>query len=540
MNHRTKIRLIALALAAFFVLAACTGNSPTPSTGTGGSSGSGGSSGDPVASTGPKYGGILQTMFCCDAIHFDPHKGTGAQNFVPLTYSTLVRYKTGPDVPVNAFELEPDLAERWEQPDDTTYIFYLRKGVKFHNKPPVNGRELTADDVVFSIERMLSDDPENIQRSLFEVIETVEALDDYTVKLTLSEPFAPLLANLGTVFASILPRADIDFKQEAIGTGPFMLDSFEKGVKYTYAKHPEYFEEGQPYLDGFVIHVNPDLAPRLAAFRGRQIDLIDLVEYMQAKPVADADSSITIEKWPGNFSVMVRMNTRKPPLDDVRVRQALSLAADRPAIAKALGGGEGVVNGPIPSVLSDWTTPHEELFGFTRDVERAKQLLAEAGYPDGFSIKAVGGSISNRKIMLEALSSQWAEIGVDLEIELVPTAEVNRLRVEQDWHMLADNFTLAADPDSYLYGPYFSTSNGNLGGYNDPVLDELLLAQRLETDPVKRKELVKQAEQRAAEQVFILTSGDAMYSTLTHPYVKGYRHSYINQYLPIRNVWLDK
>lgn len=541
-KNKSLSRLVVLLLvSALLVLAGCGsggGDGGSPSTSPAPSNG--GQAPGTGADT-PKYGGVLNATFSVDAAHFDPHRGTAAQNYVSLTYNTLVRYKTGHEVQVTDFILEPDLAERWEQPDDTTYIFYLRKGVKFHDKPPVNGRELTADDVVFTFERMLADDPENIRRGQYAMIESVEALDSHTVKITLSEPFAPFLSTLATVFASVLPRADVDFKTTVIGTGPFMLDEVDKGVKYVYNKHPEYYEDGKPYLDGIVLHIIPDMSARLAALRGKQVDVVDLVTYQQAKPVLDADPSLGWEKWPGNFSVMVRLNTLHKPLDDPRVRQALSLGLDREAIARALGGGEGVVNGPVPTALGDWAVNPSELPGFTRDVEKAKQLLAEAGYPDGLTLNALGGSTpDNRKIMLEAMAGQWADIGVTLNIRLIPATEVNGIRVSKEFELLADNLTIGADPDNYLYVEYHSESSGNIGSYSDPVLDELLDQQRREMDETKRRELLVEAQKRVAENAFILTSGDPIYTSIWQPYVGGFRHSYINQYLPLKDVWLNK
>lgn len=489
----------------------------------------------------PKRGGTLNATFSSDPAHFDPHRGTTAQNFVPLVYNGLVRFKTGMEVRVDESIIEPDLAERWEvSRDGLIYTFYLRKGVRFHDKPPVNGRELSSDDVVWSLQRMLEETPENIKRELFSVIKSFQAVDRYAVRIILSEPFAPLLDNFATVFASILPRAEIDFKQVAIGTGPFMLDSFTRGGRYVYKRHPNYFEQGKPYVDQIDLHILRDFATRAAALRAGRLDVVDLLPYGEALPIIK-EGTLQWERYQGIFSVHARLNVVKPPLDNQRVRQALSLAMHRQAIAIALGGGEGVVNGPVPTGLGKWAIDWHRLPYFQRDIARAKQLLADAGFPKGFTVEAVGGSSpSNRRVILEAIKAQWAQIGVTLNFRLIDTATVQRVRFQKDFTILADNFTLASDPDSYLYLEYHSKSSGNVGNYRDPDVDRLLEAQRRETDPAKRLALVHQVSTLLAEKAWILTTGDPIYVSLAWPYVKGFRHNNINQYLPLKNVWLDK
>ena len=489
----------------------------------------------------PKRGGTLNATFSSDPAHFDPHRGTTAQNFVPLVYNGLVRFKTGTDVRVDEYVLEPDLAEKWElSADGTVYTFHLRRGVRFHDRPPVNGRELTSDDVVWSVQRMLAEDPENIKRDLFSVIKSAQAVDRYTVRITLSEPFAPLLDNLATVFASIVPRAEIDYKQVVIGTGPFLLDSFTRGTRYVYKRHPAYFERGRPYLDEIVLHILRDFATRAAALRAGRIDVVDLLPYGQALPIIK-EGNLAWERYLGIFSVHLRLNTAKPPLNNERVRQALSLALNRQAIAIALGGGEGVVNGPVPAGLGKWATDWRKLPYFTRDVAKARQILREAGFPGGVTIDAVGGSSpDNRRVILEAIKAQWAQIGVTLNFRLVDTATVQRVRFQKDFMILADNFTLSSDPDSYLFLEYHSKSSGNVGNYAGAEVDRLLEVQRRETDPAKRVALVHQAEALIARKAWIITTGDPIYVSLAWPYVKGFRHNNISQYLPLKNIWLDK
>ena len=170
-----------------------------------------------------------------------------------FVYNKLLRHKVGPDVPPGTFIVEPDLAERWEAPDDTTYIFHLRQGVKWHNKPPVNGRELVAEDVKFSFDRFLTV-PGNPERQLLESVDRVEVVDRYTVKFVLKEPFVWLLDILANAMCMWIVAPEVaqkygDFKkvETAIGTGPFLLESYEPNVKTIFKRNPDYFRQGLPY-----------------------------------------------------------------------------------------------------------------------------------------------------------------------------------------------------------------------------------------------------------------------------------------------------
>lgn len=500
----------------------------------------------PAAAT-IKRGGTATIAFCCDAIHLDPHRGTTAQNYVSLVYDGLTQLKTGPDVPTGTHIVEPALAEKWEiSPDGKVYTFTLRKGVKFHNVPPINGRELTADDVVFSFDRMLAKTAENIKRDLFDPVEKVEAVDPSTVRVTLSAPFAPFLTNLATVFAAIVPKSELDFKQVAIGTGPFVLEDYERKGKATYKKNPDYWATGAdgkplPYLDGYVQVVIPEESTRVAALRSRQVDFTDQLVENLAKQILQTNPELKSDRFPGNFSVMARLNAGQKPLDDVRVRQAIALATDRDSIAKALGGGDGVVNGPIPTALTDWAVPVAELPNMKPDLAKAKQFMADAGHGGGLQLTAIlQRSPANRTILLEALQQQLKAVGIDLQLQFVEPAELQKRRIEKNYQILADNLTPSVEPDTYTYVEYHSRSSGNVGNYSDPALDALLERQRATTDPAERKKILRDVQVKLAEEQFILTSGDPYYSSVLQPYVRGFRFSYMNQRIPIKHVWLDK
>src|SRR4029434_11186018 len=179
-----------------------------------------------------------------------------ANTTLSFVHSTLVRYKVGPEIPPGTFTVEPHLAERWETPNDTTYIFHLRQGVRWHNKPPLNGRELVAEDVKFTFDRFLTEQRNPYRDVLESVVDRVSVMDRYTVQFRLKEPYVWLLDVLAHprcmwIIAPEVVQQYGDLKQaeSAIGTGPFLLERYEPNVKTVFKRNPDYFLKGQPYVD---------------------------------------------------------------------------------------------------------------------------------------------------------------------------------------------------------------------------------------------------------------------------------------------------
>jgi peptide/nickel transport system substrate-binding protein len=207
-----------------------------------------------------------------DPAHFDPHLTINnyTNYMLSFVYSRLVRHKVGADVQPGTFPVEPDLAQRWEELDDTTYVFHLRKGVKWHNKPPVNGRELVAEDVKFTYDRFLMEKG-NANRFLLEPVDRVEVVDRYTVQFLLKEPYVWLVNALAYPWSMwiVAPEVvqqygDLKKPETAIGTGPFVLERYEPNVKAVFTRNPDYFRQGQPYVDGVEWLIIPDESTSLA------------------------------------------------------------------------------------------------------------------------------------------------------------------------------------------------------------------------------------------------------------------------------------
>src|SRR6266705_7028450 len=227
----------------------------------------------------PKRGGILHVRGY-DPVHFDHHLTNNARTNTTLSFvhSTLLRYKVGPEITPGTFTVEPHLAERWEAPDDLTYVFHLRQGVTWHNKPPLNGRELVAEDVKFTFDRFRTE-PANPLRFTLESVDRIEVVDRYTVKFLLTEPYVWLidvLANPRSMWIIapevVEPFGDLKQVETALVTGPLLLERYEPNVKTLFKRNPDYFVKDLPWVDGVERVVLDDPSTGLAMYRTGKID----------------------------------------------------------------------------------------------------------------------------------------------------------------------------------------------------------------------------------------------------------------------------
>src|SRR5207248_5614209 len=284
----------------------------------------------------PKRGGTL-ALRTWDPPHFDPFQTISYKTHIALsfTHSRLLKHKAGPQVAPGTFPVEGDLAESWTQPNETTYVFKLRRGVRWHNKPPVNGRELTAEDVRYTVERFLTVKG-NANAYMLRSVDKVEAPDKYTVKFTLKEPFAWFLDMLANPMAVAIVAKEVvdkygDLKpwESVIGTGPWMLDSYRPNIGYTYVRHPAYFVAGQPYIDRVEVTVDEDNASRTASFLAGKYDLgwelpggIAISDWLQLRDTLKTKRpNLRVAEFPGNVGNHVSMRVDQKPFSDLRVRQ---------------------------------------------------------------------------------------------------------------------------------------------------------------------------------------------------------------------------
>jgi peptide/nickel transport system substrate-binding protein len=382
----------------------------------------------------PKRGGILRVRGF-DPPNFDHHLTVAGftQSTLSFVYSKLVRHQVGGDVPPGTFILEPDLAERWEELDDTTYVFHLRQGVKWHNKPPVNGRELVAEDVKFTFDRFLTEKG-NANRFLLDAVDRVEVVDRYTVKFLLKEPYVWFLSVLAypqsmwIVAPEVVQQfGDLKKVETAIGTGPFVLERYEPNVKTIFTRNPEYYREGQPYVDGVEWLVIPDESTGLAMYRTGQIDcgpgINWAVRQQDLEALKKSHPHLMYRDFLSQTGGVINMRTDMPPFNDLRVRRAISHAIDRQALVEAVWG-RGEATPAVARGLVEWTLAIDQLGAgaqyYRYDPQEARRLLAEAGYPKGFKTQLTVTSGLTRDLVDDAQLVQryLKDVGIEADLKI--------------------------------------------------------------------------------------------------------------------------
>jgi peptide/nickel transport system substrate-binding protein len=506
----------------------------------------------------PKRGGSLHVRGW-DPVHFDPHLTRAFMTHTALSfvYSKLLRHKVGPDVRPGMFIVEPDLAERWEEPDDTTYIFHLRKGVKWHNKPPVNGRELEAEDVKFTFDRFLTEKG-NPERQLLDSVERVEVVDRYTVKFILKEPFVWLLDILANAMCMWVIAPEVaekygDFKkvETAIGTGPFILERYEPNVKTIFKRNPDYFRQGLPYVDGVEWLVVQDESTGLAMYRTGQLDTGPGANWAVRQPdlesLKQSHPQLVYQDIQAINAQAIWMRTDKPPFTDVHVRRAISHAIDRQGMIEAVW-----MRGELPPAvapgLAEWSLPIEQLGEgakyYRYDPQEAKRLLAEAGHPKGFktTLTASGGYGRDLIDAAQMVLRDLKEVGIEAELKVQEYGAYQATTGQGKFEGMAIGpYAVGWEPDSALYGPYTPNQPRNRGHIKDPKLAAMVKEQRQIKDREARKQLIFDIQRYAAEQQYYIYLASLIITSSWQPYMKNYAHNLTFDYgSRIAVTWLDR
>jgi peptide/nickel transport system substrate-binding protein len=506
----------------------------------------------------PKRGGILRARGW-DPVHFDPHLTRNFKTHTALSfvYSKLLRHQVGADVRPGAFIVEPDLAERWEEPDDTTYVFHLRKGVKWHNKPPVNGRELVAEDVKFSFERFLTEKG-NPERQLLDSVERVEVVDRYTVKFLLKEPFVWLLDILANAMCMwivapevVAKYGDLKKVESAIGTGPFLLEQYEPNVKASFRRNPEYFRQGQPYVDGVEWIVLDDESTGLAMYRSGQIDTGPGANWLVRQPDLEAlkqsHPHLRYQDIQAINAQVIWMRTDKSPFTDVRVRRAISHAVDRQSMIEAVWV-RGELSPAVPPGLAEWSLPVDQLGEgakyYRYEPQEARRLLAEAGYAKGFKTTLTATSGYGRDLIdaVQMILRDLKAVGIEAELKMQEYGAYQATTGQGKFEGMAMGpYAVGWEPDSSLYGPYTPDQARNRGHVNDPKLAAMVKEQRRIKDPEARKQLIFDIQRVAAEQQYYIYLASLIITSSWQPYMKNYTHNLTFDYgSRLAATWLER
>ncbi|SET83312.1 peptide/nickel transport system substrate-binding protein [Oceanobacillus limi] len=449
-----------------------------------------------------------------------------------------------------SFEVKPSLAHDWEVSDDgLTYTFYLEEGVTFHD-----GTDFNAEAVKVNFERW--SDPEHefsfaddgyvysMYGTMFggykgdegHVIDEINVVNDYEIEFVLNKPLGFFLQNMAMTYFAITSPAALEeygpeINENPVGTGPFQFVDWSKDDAITLEKFEDYRIDGLPKLDRVVFEVIPDNAARLIALRSGEIDIMDGLNPDDAAGVESEDGLVLHTRAENNFGY-VGFNAQKPPLDQVEVRQAINHAIDRQAIADALYAGyANPAKNPLPPSYMGY---NDEVEGYEYDIDKAKELLAEAGYEDGLEIELWTMPVArpympDPETVAEIVQSNLSDIGIDVSIvreEWAPYLE-KTLQGEQEMFMLGWSGT-NGDPDyflsSLLHGDNVGSSNRTF--YENDEVDELLDQAKVSVDQDERAELYKQAQELISQDspmvtlvhsTPVLATTDAVVNYVPHP-----------------------
>jgi peptide/nickel transport system substrate-binding protein len=484
----------------------------------------------------PYYGGTIQ------------RSGGGASSwnkFRTVTYSGYIfsllahiPYGEGADMhattgPYWGLELEPDLAEWRHAPDFSYYDWHLVRGARFHNIPPVNGREVTADDVKYSIDKFRLD---SIHNAALDVIERIEVLDRYTVRMYLKRPIAFLPAILAAVYYEIVAPEHVEneelFRTMPIGTGPFEVvsdrfrDKREAKRHQWLRKDPRWPGVQLPFLDKYLGIYFADAAASSAAYRTGQIDAIAFAGDRVAMDdllSTNPDSVVHVTPNAPACHVWYLFQHNNPVFQDVRVRRALSMAVDRKVFGDTVFGGAYVGSHPISwSFLGrDDAFTTEELGPYWQyNPTEARRLLEEAGYRDGLDIEVLASSVSDS---LTLLKEQWERVGVRLNIRTQESTVVTNAYVNKTFPgIIAPTCVTTFDPGQQAVMLFDPKSGINWGNVNDPVMTDMAWRLFYELDPDRRTQMTKEIHQRTLDQVYHLWIVSYHRITMSHPWLHNW------------------
>ena len=506
----------------------------------------------------PRRGGLLRVRGY-EPVHFDPHLTISFKTHTTLSfvYNKLVRHKVGADVPPGTFVVEPDLAERWEELDDTTYVFYLRQGVKWHNKPPLNGRELVAEDVKFTYDRFLRE-PGNPNRYILDAVDRLEVVDRYTVKFSLKEPYVWFVNALAysTSMWIIAPEmvqqfGDLKKPETAIGTGPFLLERHEPNVKTIFKRNPDYFRQGEPYVDGVEWLVLDDESTGLAMYRTGQLDCGPAgnwsVRQQDVEALKKSHPHLVYRDFLSQTTQAIMMRTDMAPFNDVRVRRAISHAIDRQALIEAVWG-RGAPTAAVSRGLVEWSLPIDRLgVGakyYQYDPKEARRLLADAGFPKGFKTQLTATTGYGRDLVddVQLVQHFLKDVGIEAELKFQEFGAYAATTQQGKFEGLVRGpFGIAWEPDAPLYRAYAADSSWNTGHVNDPKLTAMLKEQRQTKNLEARKKIIFEIQRYVAEQQYYVYLNSTTYTGSWQPYVKNFapQHSfdYGNR---VAALWLER
>ena len=487
-------------------------------------------------------GGTLTIALSSSPMHLDPVKYTG-------TYEAQIIYQVC-DTIVNydqeLAEITPNIATSWDIVDESTYIFEIRDDVWFHPGKYVGpeGRLMTAEDVAYSLNRTATESA--LDR--LDMLDYAEVVDATHVKCVLKSPTSTFLTALTNAGNVVVPKEEVEgwgdeFGTHLVGTGPFIMDSFELDNQAVLKKNDKYFV-ANPNLDGVTFKVITDSNQRVNALLSGDVDIAMQLSG-ETVQIVDQSNAVNLMRRPGiqiNYGIF---NSVNGPTADPKVREALLMAVDFDTLAKGVYQfGEGEAH-KLALPKGSWGYDASlEADVPAYDIEGAKALLAEAGYPNGFEMTCYITSEAIRQKACTILQAYWAQIGVTMNIETVEWGVFSETVAACKADFYAMGWTWYPDPYFFLNKMFHSSalgSNGNGGGYNNPEVDALLDEALIKTDQNERAELYKKALAIITNDDLGVFYGNAYECLGINPKVQDFYQradGTVKLVTPEENVWL--
>jgi peptide/nickel transport system substrate-binding protein len=460
--------------------------------------GGGTSSGSSAAASpggSPRQGGSLTWGLVSDPVTLAPFGigNTSSAEVKNLVYESLVRWDRN-------LQVQPALAESWETPDSRTYVFHLRKGVKFHS-----GREMTAEDVQYSLASQKSPPAPGNVNSFFPKVASVDVVDQYTVRLNMSQPDATVLGYLAwNVYSYICPKGlyeSSDPRNKADGTGPFRVDEFVPNDHVTLSRNAAYWRSGFPHVDRVTMKVLADEQARVAALRSGAIDGATLTPDTVRSLQNDPNLTVLKGATAAFKEIEVAVKGTGKPWDNVKVRQAMAMAIDRQDIIDKVYGGDAQFSSKIPPSYGKWPIPGSDLKSKYEklDLEGARKLLADAGFASGFplTLQAIAHPDEYVKIA-QVLQAQWKKLNINVTVQPLEIGTFAQLNSTGQFEMQCTGRGMRGDPSGYFsdFDPAGSTYKAwYAGGYKNQELFDLITQGLATTDTARRMQQYTRMQQ---------------------------------------------
>jgi peptide/nickel transport system substrate-binding protein len=485
------------------------------------------------APTGPVKGGTVTLAFTEDPNSMDAILGYNLPAWQSLMnlYRGLMIYEGDRAV--------PDMAADWPEisPDGTVYTFQIKPGIKFHN-----GREVEAADFKYSLERVLDPEwaswanyyllsiqgAEAVMNGETKEVSGIEVVDKYTLRFTLTAPDMTFMNVLALPNNWVVPKEEVEkwgteFELHPVGTGPFILQEFVPGEKAVFVRNPDFYQEGQPYIDETIMYFGIEPSTALLRMEKGEVDVLfgDMIPAADfPRLIGDAKYSDWMFEEPSMYTWWLGLNNKMPPLDNIPLRQALNLAIDKEKIAKLTGGKGKPLWGIYPSTAPGFD-PNFRPYDF--DPEAAKAKLQEAGFADGLTLELLIGEDPLSATLAQAIQQDLAQVGVTIEIKQVSDAVSYDMIVAGEGQTYLNSwYMIQPDPADLINNLYMTDAGSNQDFYSNPKVDELAVQALGEQDREKRMQLYHEIEQILMEDAVHVPLINNISFYMHNPRIQGF------------------